>query len=206
MHSTTETEGRAPHHADPATGAGLQATTPVPVLLARVAFFDAQRALHEADAHVQQALQGVYEADPAVPAAERRVLAESARFLAEYSLQQADAAAARAAELRAQLPPAPAAECMAVAVVTIQRDRIQLTAKLHMGGTQSVTRGWERLETGGWRSRSPEFVEAQDRLGLEFAEWMDGIDLPGRVASMLPRPPAPSSTAAADAAREVGHG
>ncbi|HEY4583952.1 MAG TPA: hypothetical protein VIG88_14000 [Lysobacter sp.] len=207
MQSTSGiTPATAPRPADPATGAGAQATTRTEVLWARIHFFEAQRDQHRAQATVQDALIHSYAVDPSLPAPERLILTECAQFEAQQAREAAELADGKAIELRGQLPRGEAQDACAIGVVTIQRDRIVLTAKLVMGGTHTVTREWTRLESGGWRSRGPEFITAEERLGVEFAEWMDSIDVPGRVATMLPRRPSPTSTAAADAAREVRHG
>jgi hypothetical protein len=91
--------------------------------------------------------------------------------------------------------------------LVISRDRILVMGSLRMGSTQQVLRTWERASgNSSWKTRDPEFIAHEHRIGLELAEFLDAIDLPGRVANMLPRLPATNSTAAADAAREVANG
>lgn len=100
----------------------------------------------------------------------------------------------------------PPAEPMAVIVITVRRNSIEQHARLVMGGTHSANRSWFRLREGseGWACRDAEFMAAEDRIGLELAEYMEGLALPNRVASMLPRPASPD--AAAKAAEEVRRG
>lgn len=93
----------------------------------------------------------------------------------------------------------------ALLLVSISPDRVRMTASLVMGnGSQTVARSWHRRGKGTWESRDPEFIDAEERLGVELAEWLDAIDLPTRVANMLPRPGTPAAAAAiAEAAEEV---
>lgn len=97
-----------------------------------------------------------------------------------------------------------AAQPMATITMLVFPDRIFLSGSLEFGrSTRRVMRHWDRITPGTWRTNDPEFIAAEGRIGLELAEFLDGIDLPHKVADMLPRPPAPGSTAAADAAQEV---
>lgn len=99
---------------------------------------------------------------------------------------------------------------MAVVVTVITADRITQRAHLHMGGIQGAARDWHRTGKGSWRTTDPEFIEAEDRLGVELAEYMDALDLPSRVANMLPGRPANTSSVAfrqaMAAAEELRHG
>lgn len=97
-----------------------------------------------------------------------------------------------------------APDAMAVIVITVRRDRIEQTARLVMGGTHTAARAWERAGAGSWKSRDPEFGLHEERLGLELTEYMDALELPARVAAMLPRPASPD--AVAKAAEEVRRG
>lgn len=100
-----------------------------------------------------------------------------------------------------------AAPPMATIAMVVFQDHIQLTGTLHFGfSSRKVSRRWDRITARTWRTNDPEFIAAEERIGLEMAEFLDSLDLPHKVADMLPRPPAPGSTAAADAAREVSHG
>ena len=95
------------------------------------------------------------------------------------------------------LPPGDNADIpMAVVVMVITRDRITQHAHLHLGGLHSVRRDFQCTERGFWHSRDPEFIEAEDRIGVELAEFADRMDFPGRVAEMLPRAPAASRSEA----------
>ena len=104
-------------------------------------------------------------------------------------------------------------EPIALVVVAITRNRITVQAALHMGGHQLVQRCWERVDNHGnsaWSSRDPEFIAHEERIGIELAEFADALDLPDRVANMLPRAPKnPDCEArrmAAAAAEELRHG
>lgn len=84
----------------------------------------------------------------------------------------------------------PMPDPMATVSITIQRDTIIMTARLLMGGTRTVMRTWQRKGHAAWSSRDPDFIAAEERIGIELAEFIDAIDLPSKVADMLPRPPA----------------
>ena len=79
-----------------------------------------------------------------------------------------------------------------------------------LGGLHSAHRNFVRGERGFWNSRDPEFILAEDRIGVELAEFVDRLDFPGRVAEMLPRLPGSASTAAREIAaatvEEIRHG
>lgn len=95
-------------------------------------------------------------------------------------------------------------DCTAAVLIHISRDRIAFTATLDMGGLQSVTRSFEPDPKGGWRTHQPDFIAAEERIGVELAEYLDALELPTRVAAMLPRPAtAAGSAAMAVAAQEV---
>jgi len=95
-------------------------------------------------------------------------------------------------------------DCTAAVLIHISRDRIAFTATVDMGGLQSVTRTFAADPKGGWRSQQPDFIAAEERIGVELAEYLDALDLPTRVAAMLPRPATPAGNAAmAAAAQEV---
>lgn len=98
----------------------------------------------------------------------------------------------------------PPRECAAVVMLHIHRDRVALIATLDMGGHTTVSRTWVADGSGVWRSRDQEFIAAEDRIGVEMAEYLDGLTLPFRVAQMLPKPPTAAGAAAmAEAAKEV---
>ena len=99
---------------------------------------------------------------------------------------------------------------MAVVVMVITKDRITQHAHLHLGGLHAATRDFVRTGPESWKCRDPEFIAHDERIGIELAEFVDAIDLPSRVANMLPRVPAnPTSDArqvAATAVEAMRHG
>ncbi len=103
-------------------------------------------------------------------------------------------ASATGAGEQATTPPDPARHALppvaAVVVLVITADRIVQRADLQMGTGSSASRTWHRVGPGSWRSSDPEFLNAEDALGLELAEYMDALALPAAVANMLPRHPA----------------
>lgn len=86
----------------------------------------------------------------------------------------------------------------AVIVITVHHDTITQCARLVLGESHTVSRTWKRIGRGLWQSHEPEFLEAEERIGPELAEYLDGLDLPTGVADLLP-PQAGASV-------EVGHG
>ena len=95
-------------------------------------------------------------------------------------------------------------ECAAVVMLHIHRDRVAVIATLDMGGHSTVSRTWSLDGSGAWRTRDPEFIAAEDRIGIELVEFLDNLELPFRVAQMLPKPPTAAGVAAmAEAAKEV---
>lgn len=99
---------------------------------------------------------------------------------------------------------------MAVVVMVITKDEITQHAHLHMGGFHPSTRNFVRTGPNSWRSKDPEFITHEQRIGIELAEFADALDFPSRVADMLPRVPAnPTSDArqmAATAVEALRHG
>ena len=99
---------------------------------------------------------------------------------------------------------------MAVIVMVITKDTITQHAHLHLGGFHPTTRNFVRTEPNSWRSKDPEFIEHEQRIGIELAEFADGLSFPDRVANMLPSAPAnPTSDArqvAATAVEALRHG
>ncbi len=97
-------------------------------------------------------------------------------------------------------------QCSVLVMLQIRRDRIAVVATLDMGGLHTVSRTWSAESPGIWNTRDQEFIQAEDRIGVELAEYLDGLELPFRVARMLPRPATAAGAAAmAEAAREVRH-
>ena len=99
---------------------------------------------------------------------------------------------------------------MAVVVMVITKDQITQHAHLHLGGFHPTTRNFVRTGPNSWRSKDPEFIAHEQRIGIELAEFADGLPFPDRVANMLPSAPAnPSSDArqvAATAVEALRHG
>ena len=99
---------------------------------------------------------------------------------------------------------------MAVVVMVITKDQITQHAHLHLGGFHPATRNFVRTGPSSWKSRDPEFLAHEDRIGIELAEFVDALDFPSRIADMLPRAPAnPNSDArqvAATAVEALRHG
>lgn len=91
-------------------------------------------------------------------------------------------------------------ESSVVVMLHVQRDRIAIIATLDMGGLHTVSRTWVAESPGVWRTRQPEFAAAEDRIGTELAEYLDALELPSRVARMLPKPPTAAGFAAMEAA------
>ena len=94
-------------------------------------------------------------------------------------------------------------ECHAEVHIRIERNRVIFTGVLDMGGRVEVAKVWERRagKGGGWITNRPEFIQcAEQRLGRELAEFLDGLAFPFEVANLLPRPATAASVAARDAA------
>lgn len=94
----------------------------------------------------------------------------------------------------------PSPPCVAEVLVKVDHDRVTLVGTLTMGG-QPITslQQWERRRNSprGWvRVAGPdEFVDHEDRIGVELAEYLDGLDFPFALANMLPRPASPAAAA-----------
>lgn len=96
-------------------------------------------------------------------------------------------------------------EPMATVSLIVTRERVRLMGTLVMGGAQTVLRTWDRQANGMWKCRDPEFIAHEERIGIELAEFLDGMAFPFQVAAMLPRLPV-IRDAAARAAEEVRRG
>lgn len=102
-------------------------------------------------------------------------------------------------------PGAPGGDCHAEITVRISHNRVEFVATLDMGGKTSVRQCWERRrERGTWALTSgPEdFVHREEQVGLELAEFVDGMGFPHDVADMLPGARA-SAAAVEQAAKAV---
>lgn len=94
----------------------------------------------------------------------------------------------------------------AVIVITVHHDTITQCARVVLGESHTVSRTWQRIGRGLWQSHDPEFIEAEDRIGPELAEYLDGLDLPTDVADLLPRPAQNPGEGFARALEEVRRG
>lgn len=68
----------------------------------------------------------------------------------------------------------------------IGHNSITASVALSMGNTISASRTWARTGKVSWNSLECDFAQRRPNLGTELAEFVDGIDLPIRVADMLP--------------------
>lgn len=206
--------------AAPGAGAGPQATTPPDAAslqafaAANIVWLDAKAACYRATEAMYRAQANAHLADPHTPAVDRLGYftaasnrAEDYALLAQEAQQRADGERIENPAVAMTALGDTAAAPMAVVVLTIQRDRIQQTARLLLGSPRTATRTWNRQEGQSfWHSRDPDWSAYEDRIGVELMEYMDALDLPDRVAAMLPRPPSPDSIAADQAAKEVRRG
>lgn len=207
-----------PQTQDSGTGPGAKATTPEAALreftLASLQYLEAQARCHDAVAMEYAHLALCHSCDPHLTASDRMALEAVAMQRAENAKADARAKRQRAAALRQEsgigqgaLPAASSQDATAVIVISVQHDRIRQLATLHMGAALSASREWTRIGVGSWKTLEPEFVEHEDRIGLELAEFADAITLPSKVANMLPRRrSAGTDAAAAAAAEEVRRG
>lgn len=216
MQSTTDTrpETTAPH-ATTDTGAGAQASTAATApftaaplsaeyYAARLRYLQAQLQRARAQEAEHSALVAMYRAAHHASDGDRHMLAT----LAECDAQTAHASAVRVEQLIADLlrehPEAlQAVEPYAVVSITIRRDEITTRATLHMGHQFHAQQTERRQSQMFWRGVDPEWITHENTLGIELVEFLDGIDLPLRVADMLPRAPTPAGLAAAAEAAAV---
>ncbi|MDR0182427.1 hypothetical protein [Lysobacter arvi] len=216
MHQSNEWHQATPHAAAD-TGAGGEATTLIIDRLAVAAHSSALRATMRARIHLDRASAAYYRAEATAHQLNPYLSVQKRMRLANRAAARAIAATDRAtlAELQLRMlvsldaaaPAAtPSCEPMAVIVVTVHRDRIEQHARLVMGTAASASRRWTRVGGSSWRCSDADWAEHEEALGVELTEFCEAMDLPSRVADMLPRPPAPASRAAAIAAAEVGHG
>lgn len=209
MTDTTPATAHYPEAID--TGAAAQAITqakPDPealqaYTLASIAYLEATAARYRAEEAEARAHAAAHRADPYHTAAERLLLGQLADNRGDSAATRAQTFQFRADSLRAELPAAALPAPMAVIVLTVQRDRIQQTVRLVMGGNRTVSRTWDRVADRAWRSRDKDWSASEDRIGVELCEYMDALSLPDRVANMLPRPPA--AKASSKAAQEVSN-
>jgi hypothetical protein len=89
----------------------------------------------------------------------------------------------------------------------ISHHTIVASVALYMGNTISASRTWCREGNASWRSHENDFAQRSPNLGAELAEFVDCIDLPTRVADMLPTRRHGTDTAAhAAAAKALAQG
>jgi hypothetical protein len=145
-------------------------------------------------------------ANPYLDESQRQTIAATFQTNLEFWTQFAAELRKRLALLRPQAQ-VETSEPVAIIVISVQRDHIQQTAKLQMGGTSTVTRHWDRVGAHSFQSADRnDWAEFEERIGVELAEYMDGLGLPMKVADMLPRSPSADRNAAAKAAQEVRRG
>lgn len=68
----------------------------------------------------------------------------------------------------------------------IGHNSITTSVALNMGNTISASRTWCRTGKVSWSTVECDFAQRSPNLGAELAEFVDAIDLPTRVADMLP--------------------
>ncbi|MCD7096960.1 hypothetical protein [Stenotrophomonas sp. MMGLT7] len=100
-------------------------------------------------------------------------------------------------------------DCSALVQIHVTHNVVTFTAVLDMGGKRTEQREWTR-RTGpgkGWvcSQQGGQFIDTEDHISRELAEFVDGIDFPFSVANMLPGKKASPETVA-KAVQEVGHG
>lgn len=79
--------------------------------------------------------------------------------------------------------------------IDVGHDDMHFGAALHMGATFTASRHFQRAPTGGWFSTETDFAAREVALPPELAEFIDAIDLPAKVADLLPRRRAGTHTA-----------
>ncbi len=205
MQPTTDTRPATAAPSDTTdTGAGAKATTANAAPLtaeyyaARLRYLQAQLTRARAQEAEHGALVAMYRAANHASDGDRHMLAtlserdqHNARECGKRTEQHIDAL------LRDHPEALQAVEPHAVVTITIRRDEITTRATLHMGHqfhAQQIERRQDRLF---WRSPDADWVDHEDTLGIELVEFLDGIDLPRRVADMLPRAPTAAGLAAA---------
>ena len=98
------------------------------------------------------------------------------------------------------------ADSSVIVSLTVTHNRIAIAGALCMGAPAVELQAWERRAGSrlGWVQVSGprDFVDAEDRIGLELAEYLDGLEFPFKLANMLPGKRA-SQQAVAEAAKAV---
>lgn len=101
------------------------------------------------------------------------------------------------------------ADCRAVITLEVTHNTVAIMATLAMGVRQSATQRWERRRGAGkgWvlTAGPRRWADEDERLGVELAEYLAGLDFPFALANMLPRRPTAAAIDAIAAAQEVSH-
>ena len=205
MQSTTDTRpATAAPHATTDTGAGAKAITATAAPLtaeyyaARLRYLQAQLLRARAQEAEHGALVAMYRAANHASDGDRHMLATLAERDQKAASDNAKRIERHISELLRDHPEAMlGVEPHAVVTITIRRDEITTRATLHMGHQFNAQQTARRQERVFWRTPDADWVEHEDTLGIELVEFLDGIDLPRRVADMLPRAPTPAGLAAA---------
>lgn len=84
----------------------------------------------------------------------------------------------------------PSRDCTALISVRVSHGHVEIIGSLDMGAVTAVLQRWER-RTGpgkGWAlvSGPEEFIEAEQRISTELAEYLDRLPFPFELANMLP--------------------
>lgn len=79
-------------------------------------------------------------------------------------------------------------QCYARIIIDVYPDEITEIVNVVMGDHyDTVGRYWSRVSENGFKTRDPEWTTHEERVGVEVADFMTGLDLPTRIANMLPR-------------------
>lgn len=80
------------------------------------------------------------------------------------------------------------AQCHARVSIDVYPDEIVETVRLTMGQhNDTISRRWKRVGNNSFQSRAPDWSAHEERVGSEIVDFMSGLDLPTRIANMLPR-------------------
>lgn len=81
-----------------------------------------------------------------------------------------------------------ARQCYARIIIDVYPDEITEIVNMVMGDHHdTVGRYWRRVGEGSFKTRDPDWATHEDRVGVEVVDFMTSIDLPTRIARMLPR-------------------
>lgn len=177
------------------TGTAAQAITrreppPAPgYYTARLRYLQAQLLRARAEEQEHKALSAMYHAAQHACDGDRHMLAtladrnaSNARTLGDRIERDIEALAREHPEALLGIDP------HAVVTMVIRRDEITTRVMLCMGTAAHAHQTERRQQNMFWRCVDPEWIDHRDRLGTELVEFLESIDLPSRVADMLPRP------------------